>query len=263
MQPSKLRIALAQCDIADLNPEENLLRLTREVEQVAEQADLIVFPEAINTGFSDRAANLSEPWEEGPFSRQVEALARTHNIGIAGSIFIEEPGEKRRNRFFLASPERLQWQDKRHLFALGGEPDLVHPAEERRLVTFRGWRILPIVCYDLRFPVWCRCLRNDYDLIICVANWPRGRRSVWSTLLMARAMENLAYVVGVNRIGKDLAGLEYTGDSAIINPRGQVVASATEGLAETIIGEITYPPLAELRSKFPVWQDADAFTLID
>ena len=117
------------------------------------------------------------------------------------------------------------------------------------------------MCYDLRFPVWCRNVDKEYDLILVVANWPKPRRAVWQTLLRARAMENLCYVVGVNRIGSDPQGLIYTGDSALITPRGEIIAEAAAGAEELVCGSLSYEPLSELRRKFPVWADADRFTL--
>lgn len=260
MYPDNLRIALVQCSIVDLEAERNLEYVEQEVIRLSQEADLIVFPEAISTGFSADAIEHAEEWGAGVFYKRLSTLASSHGVAIAGSMFVLT-SEGRANRFFLISSDGVQWQDKRHLFALGGEPDKLYPARERKVLTYRGWRILPLVCYDLRFPVWSRCVANEYDLILCVANWPKGRRAVWSSLLVARAMENLAYVVGVNRVGQDASGLEYTGDSVLINPRGQILVSCAEASEQSVVHEISYAPLAELREKFPVWQDADVFVI--
>ena len=131
----------------------------------------------------------------------------------------------------------------------------------RQIFPYRGWRILPVICYDLRFPVWCRNVANEYDILVAVANWPRPRREVFRTLLRARAMENLSYAIGVNRVGEDPQGLLYVGDSAILNARGQVLAEAQTEEEEVLIATLDYAPLADLRHKFPVWADADTFDL--
>ena len=132
---------------------------------------------------------------------------------------------------------------------------------ERTIFTFHGWRILPVICYDMRFPVWCRNRQNEYDLMICVANWPRPRRRVFSTLLRARAMENLCYTIGVNRVGEDPQGLVYTGDSAVLNARGETLAEAKASQEAILLTSLDYTPLSGLRHRFPVWEDADSFTL--
>lgn len=260
MYPNNLRLALVQCNIIDLDTDANLYRLELELQQLKGKCELAIVPEAITTGFSPRAIESAEEWENSKLLHRLIDLSTRHQVALAGSAFTLDEGEAV-NRFFLIDGSDVQWQDKRHLFSLGGEPDMVKPTKERKVLSFRGWRIMPLVCYDLRFPVWTRCRQNDYDLIICVANWPKGRREVWSTLLRARAMENLAYVIGVNRVGKDLAGLEYLGDSALISSRGEVLSSCSAGNEEVSVCEISYQPLADLRQKFPVWQDADNFTL--
>lgn len=255
-----LRVALAQQSIIDLDCEQNLKKISELIASKQQEADLIVFPEAMLSGFSTEAMKQSITWE-GAELKTLQSLAKQYNVGIACSVFVEDRG-KHYNRFILCDEEgNIQWQDKKHLFRLGNEPLYMQASQERKLLRFKGWRILPIVCYDLRFPVWCRCQENDYDLIICIANWPRGRRDVWSTLLRARAMENLAYVIGVNRIGTDLEGLSYSGDSALINPRGEVIAYAPEDQENCITSTLHLEEVNKLRAKFPVWQDADPFSL--
>lgn len=256
----KIRVALIQCEIIDLDVEANLLRIKKEMKSLQGKADLVVFPESITTGFSNQGVSVADEWAIGEVVSHLISFSKSYGLAISGSYFVRE-GELCYNRFFLIDQDFVQYQDKRHLFSLGGEPDMVAPAKERKILSFRGWRILPVVCYDLRFPVWCRCLRNDYDMIICVANWPKGRRSVWSTLLKARAMENLSYAIGVNRVGRDAMGLDYLGDSAAIDPRGRELLVCEPGKEQTAVVELDYAPLAELREKFPVWKDADVFTL--
>lgn len=255
-----LRIALVQCPIIANSPEANLEYVVHCIERYAHEADLFVLPETITTGFSPEASNFVSAWGYGHTFDTLQALSQRFGIGLCGS-YLAKDGERRSNRFFLFDKdEEAQWQDKRHLFSLGGEPAMIEASSERHILSFRGWRILPTICYDLRFPVWCRCVDNEYDILITVANWPKARREVWSTLLKARAMENLAYVIGVNRIGVDSTGLIYSGDSALISPRGKYIAQCHE--EESIVfGTIESSSQEELRSKFPVWQDADTFTL--
>lgn len=256
-----LRIGIVQCSIVSNDIASNLVYVAQTVESYASQADLLVFPETITTGFTADASDYADAWESGAVYSRLKSLAVEYGVAIAGSYLVQDAHE-RFNRFFIFDEDgRVQWQDKRHLFSLGGEPNMVRPAKERRILSYRGWTILPTICYDLRFPVWCRNVGNEYDILVCVANWPKARREVWQTLLRARAMENLSYCIGVNRIGEDASGLIYTGDSALIDPRGRVLAFCPEGAEAVALYEIEYTPLADLRTKFPVWQDADTFTL--
>lgn len=259
MQPSpELRVAAVQCPILWNEPESNLRYIEEQLHGQG-TADLLVFPETILTGFSATAADYAD--REGRQLEELSRLARHYGKALAGSLLTTLEGQLY-NAFFLIDEEgQVQLQPKRHLFAPGGERGYVQPATERRILSYRGWRILPLVCYDLRFPVWCRNVDKEYDLILVVANWPKPRRAVWQTLLRARAMENLCYVVGVNRVGSDPQGLIYTGDSALITPRGEVVAEAAAGTEGVVCGILSYEPLSELRRKFPVWADADRFIL--
>ncbi len=165
------------------------------------------------------------------------------------------------NRWIFVSPGGETWSyDKRHLFSPGGEDKLFTPGKERIVFSFRGMRICPIICYDLRFPVWSRN-RNDYDLLINSSNWPESRRDVWITLLRARALENQSYVAGVNRIGVDGEGIKYCGDSMIIGPKGETIGSGRQNKECIVSGDISLPDLADFREKFPVLNDADQFTI--
>jgi hypothetical protein len=261
MQTDHLKIGAAQLDIAIGHAEANLHKVQQYTTQAAaEGCDLIVFPEVITSGFADfeRLAELP------PYTslESIRELANSHKVAIASSMLLRE-GDSIYNRIFLATAEGdLLTQDKRHLFSPGGEAKYVSPALERHIYLFKGWRILLTACYDLRFPVWCRNRNNEYDLIINCANWPQPRRRVWQTLLNARAMENLCYVCGVNRVGTDDDGLHYTGDSAIVDPRGNHLGEATPEEEQFFSAIIEREPMEKLRHKFPVWKDADSFTLI-
>ena len=258
--PAPLRVGAVQCEIHWNDVSANLELIESFVAKYASKVDLLIFPETITTGFSSEAAKLADE-ERGTTYQHLLSLAEQYQVSIMGS-YLSRVGEQIQNLIFLIEPDgRVQRQAKRHLFAPGGEKDFVSPATERQIFSYRGWRILPVICYDLRFPVWCRNVANEYDILIAVANWPRPRREVFRTLLRARAMENLSYAIGVNRVGEDPHGLVYVGDSAILNARGQALAEAqTEG-EEVLIATLDYAPLADLRHKFPVWADADTFDL--
>lgn len=259
--PSPIRLACLQIPLVDNDIEANLEQIEAQIRTLAGRADLVVLPEVFTTAFSPEATSYADVWPDGRVLGWLRSLSEELGLGICGSYIVRDPSGACYNRFALVDGQEVSYQDKRHLFSLGGEPELVSPARERRVLAFRGWRIMPLVCYDLRFPIWSRVVNNDYDMIIAVASWPRGRRRVWQTLLQARAMENLAYCVGVNRIGSDALGLSYAGDTVIHSPRGEALATAPADEEAVIVTSLDYAPLAELRRKFPVWQDADAFTL--
>lgn len=255
-----LRICAVQSSIWANDVAANLSLMARYVEQYAHESDLIIFPETITTGFSSEAASLADG-EDRKIYHYLAELSAKHGVALAGSYLAQHDGQAE-NLFFLISPEEeAQFQGKRHLFAPGEERGYVHPARERSIFTYRGWRILPTVCYDLRFPVWCRNVDCSYDLLINVANWPTPRREVYKTLLRARAMENLSYVVGVNRVGTDLKGLSYSGDSVVLDAKGKPLAEAREGMEEAILATLDLQSLLQFQQKFPVWADADRFTL--
>ncbi|WP_413626637.1 amidohydrolase [Luteibacter sp. Lutesp34] len=232
----------------------------------AAPSDLIVLPETFLSGFTnDTLANAESM--DGPSVAWMRALADEVKATITGSLVIRD-GDTVYNRLIWASPNgEMAWYDKRHLFRMAGEHTRYGGGNERLVVELKGWRILPQVCYDLRFPVWLRNGRNedsaggmDYDLALFVANWPAPRRQPWRTLLRARAIENLAYVIGVNRVGVDGNDLPYAGDSAVIDPVGEPLVEL--GTQEQVVTIVLDPaPLKAHRERFPAWMDADRFSL--
>ena len=229
-------------------------------------SDLIVLPETFLSGFSNDTRASAEPMD-GEGVAWLRALAGEVGAVLCGSLAIREDGVVY-NRLLWARPDGSYAQyDKRHLFRMAGEHTCYGSGNERLIVELKGWRILPQVCYDLRFPVWLRNRRRagavggmDYDLAVFVANWPAARRQPWRTLLRARAIENLGYVIGVNRVGVDGNDLPYAGDSAVIDPLG---ASVVELGAQEQVATVRLDPALLLahRERFPAWMDADAFTL--
>jgi omega-amidase len=252
-----LDLTLVQCELAWEEPEDNRRQIGKVIDQLEHATDLVVLPEMFTTGFSMNAlANAEEPG--GETQQWMCELASRHDCAITGSIAVHQ-GDAVFNRMLFATPEGVQHYDKRHLFRMLGEHKRYAEGEERVVVTWRGWRILLQVCYDLRFPVFSRN-REDYDLAIYVANWPDSRRHHWRQLLVARAIENLACVVGVNRIGADANGLSYSGDSMAIAGDGEVLLDALneKGAARVTLDGAN---LLAYREKFPCQLDADSFQL--
>jgi predicted amidohydrolase len=235
----------------------NLRHFDLQLEELTGR-DVIVLPEMFTTGFAMEAAQQSLPQDE--VVAWMRAKAQQTQALVAGSAALQtERGAV--NRFLLVEPGgHVHFYDKRHLFRMADEHHYYQAGNERVVFEWRGWRILPLVCYDLRFPVWSRN-RDDYDLALYVANWPAPRSLHWQSLLIARAIENLAYVAGCNRVGTDGNGHHYRGDSRIISPQGEILASAEAHQATRLDAELSLELLQEYREKFPAWQDADPFTL--
>jgi omega-amidase len=235
------------------------------VRKLAGSTDLIVLPETFLSGFTNETLGNAETME-GEGLRWMRSLATEVGAVITGSLVMRE-GDRCVNRLIWARPDgSFEAYDKRHLFRMAGEHERYASGEQRLIVELNGWRICPQVCYDLRFPVWLRNTYNrelqrfDYDLLVFVANWPAARRYAWSTLLRARAIENLAYCVGVNRVGTDGNQLTYSGDSAVLDFLGQPMIELG---AQEQIATVTLDPaaLAAHRERFPAWMDADTFAI--
>lgn len=252
----KLRLAYIQPDLIWENSGANLQKFEKVFNELTE-VDLVILPEMFNTGFTMNTKGVAENMQ-GRVVNWMKQIALENNYGLIGSAIIKE-GEDYFNRCFMALPcSNVKYADKRHLFRMGGEHKNFSPGTRPTVVDFFGWRIRPLVCYDLRFPVWSRN-RNNYDLLVYVANWPAPRRDVWLTLLKARAIENQCYVVGVNRVGEDGMGIQYTGDSMVIDPKGNIISSIEgEGVG---YADISLQELNQFREKFPVHLDADDFEL--
>ena len=236
----------------------NLENLERMMARVPEETSLVILPETFSTGFTMRARQFAEE-VNGKAVTWMKEKAGERNLTMAGSL-ITRVGEKIFNRLFWVDPEGIGGMyDKRHLFRMGREDEHFIPGDKRSLFTLEGFRFLPQICYDLRFPVFCRN-RNDYDVLFYVANWPAPRQPVWETLLRARAIENQAYVLGVNRVGPDGEGVDHLGGSCVWDPKGNAVEilGNQEGILNTSL-DLKY--LRDFRKKFPVWRDADRFLI--
>lgn len=256
MQP--LNLALIQTNTHWHDAAANRALFESWFEQVPNDADIVVLPEMFTTGFTMASAVVAEP-ANGDTLDWMRNHAFELDAALCGSVVIEDSG-RYFNRFVWAAPgEPLVFYDKRHRFRMAGEHEHYAAGVERKTFTYRGWRICPAVCYDLRFPVWLRN-RADYDLLLVVANWPAARLEAWRTLLRARAIENQAYVAAVNIVGVDGNGVEYSGGSAAIDPNGEVLVEQIEG-SILLRATLAMAPLESLRAAFPVWQDADRFNL--
>ncbi len=254
-----MRLALIQSNIVWEKKLNNLENLGVLVSSIPSGCEIVILPEMFNTGFSMDPEKLFEAPRSLTFDWMI-SMSKRGDYGICGSYIIKE-GNNFYNRWIFVTPSDKCWEyDKRHLFSPGNEDRLFTPGNQRIVFKFRGINICPNICYDLRFPVWSRN-RNDYDLLINSANWPESRREVWLTLLKARAIENVCFVAGANRTGTDGEGNKHCGDSMIIGPRGEVIASGLQNEECWISGEISASDLTKFRTKFPVLNDADKFKL--
>lgn len=242
------------CDIAA-----NRQALEPLIEQAAD-ADLIMLPEMFSTGFSMTPAPLAEP-TDGPTTQWLQQQATKAQAAICGSIIVEHNGLYYNQMLFAHPDGRLDRYNKRHLFRMAGEHKRYAPGQQRVVVEHRGWRIMLLVCYDLRFPVWSRCLNADYDLIALCASWPAARTFAWEALLPARAIENQCYVAACNRTGADGNGYEHLGRSAIYSPKGERLAMATDGQTSIATATLNLEELRQFRKSFPAYADADTFYL--
>lgn len=255
----KMKLSVIQPDLAWENKSVNLLKLGNLISSLNGKTDLVILPEMFNTGFSMQTEFLSEP-PNGETFLWMKKISDKGDFGLCGSYIILDGGKVYNQWVFVAPGEKRTIYNKRHPFSMGGEDKYFTPGISRLVFSFRGVRISPYICYDLRFPVWSRN-KNDTDLMIYVANWPAGRRNVWNILLRARAIENQCYVAASNRIGTDGQGINYCGDSMIIDPRGEIIASADAEKEQCITSKISMDELSDFRRKFPVLDDADDFTI--
>ncbi|MCI1639856.1 MAG: nitrilase family protein [Bacteroidales bacterium] len=260
-----MRISIVQLDIVLADPAANRNKVAQIVKTLPE-TDLIVLPEMFSTGFVTEPQGIAES-ENSETLKFMLRISKEKNCAVTGSIAVgEDEGDGKTvyyNRLYFVRPDgNVTVYNKRHLFTYGGEGKSFTAGRERVVVEWRGTRILLQICYDLRFPVFsrnrmvARIGRPDYDMIIYVASWPESRIDAWNTLLMARAIENQCYTVGVNRVGKDSA-CKYSGGSVILNPRGKPVAACLDYAEDTATAVIDMDYLSSFRDVFPVLEDAD------
>jgi predicted amidohydrolase len=254
-----LTVTLLQTALAWHEPAANRAHFSELLRGLPEPADLVVLPEMFTTGFTMDVRGQAETMA-GPTVAWMAGLARELNVTLCGSLIVEEAGRFHNRCVWMPPDGRLVHYDKRHLFRMAGEHEHFTAGDRREIVTLKGWRICPLVCYDLRFPVWSRGA-NAFDLLLYVANWPAARRSAWQSLLPARAVENQCYVAGVNRVGTDGRGVAYAGDSGLHDYLGQTLANLGEAPGHCTV-TLGLDALQRYREKFPAYLDADPFQLL-
>jgi len=266
----ELRLSLVQAPLVWENPKANWQYFENKLKNLAHKTDVVVLPEMFNTGFSMQSEKLAEQ-AEGPTFKWMQKMAKLLNAAITGSVITAENGSYY-NRLYWVEPDgNFKFYNKRHLFRMAGEHQFFSQGTERLVVSYKGFNIMPLVCYDLRFPVWSRNKNQinqtrtevspEYDLLIYVANWPKPRTAPWSSLLVARAIENQAFVAGVNRVGVDGNQVEYDGASALIDPKGEIISDIKLGEEAVKTYTIRLKELNDFREKFPVGLDADGFEI--
>ncbi|MDX1943357.1 MAG: amidohydrolase [Saprospiraceae bacterium] len=253
-----LRVTLVQSFLHWEDKSANLRQFDQKLASLAGQTDLIILPEMFSTGFSMNATALAEDMQ-GRTMQWLRDKAAILESGITGSFIAEENGHYYNRLVWMHPDGTYSTYDKRHLFTYADEHQHYTPGQQPLLVELKGWRILPLICYDLRFPVWSRNVQN-YDLLLYVANFPERRSHAWKSLLTARAIENLAYTIGVNRVGNDGNEISHSGDSMLIDYAGQTLYQISH-LEDIFTATLSYQALQEFRQRFAFLQDRDHFTI--
>lgn len=255
----KLIIALIQSDLVWENPVQNQLNFTEKIKSISQPVDVIILPEMFTTGFTMNASAVAENME-GETVKWMLKTAKNKNAAIVGSVIIEDDG-KYYNRLLFVHPEGIvDTYDKRHTFTLAGEDKVYMSGKEKLIVNYKGFRIRPLICYDLRFPVWSR-ITKDYDVLLYVANWPKPRITAWDALLKARAIENMSYCIGVNRVGLDESNYEYSGSSAVYDVLGEKISNIPLGKEHIEIITLEKNHIKKYREKLQFLNDQDGFNL--
>lgn len=253
----ELKIALVQSSLVWENPEQNRNNFSKKITLISSDSDLIILPEMFTTGFTMRPQNIAIEEGQLTLNWMIQKANEKQSV-IIGSIPFYEDGNYTNSLFFVQPDGSYQRYDKRHTFTLAGESDIYKAGTKKLIVEYKGFKICPLVCYDLRFPVWARNVEN-YDVLLYVANWPKPRITAWDTLIKARAIENMAFCVGVNRIGKDEMGHEYSGHSAVYDALGAQLAFSEK--EETIYTVLQKDHIISVREKLKFLADRDVFTL--
>ena len=255
---TNLRVSLVQTDLIWENPSANCAQLEEKLANLAGQTDVIVLPEMFSTGFS--MSEVGAEIGKGPALQWMQLQANRLGALIVGSLKVKQQNAFY-NRLFAVEPSgSFTAYDKRHLFRMGNEHEFYQSGNQQVILHYKGWNLALYVCYDLRFPVWSRNVGMSYDAAIYVANWPSARANAWRTLLQARAIENLSYVMGVNRVGTDANAVDYAGDSLLVDFKGGLQLDL-QAQDQILTSELSREALSEFRAKFPAHLDADSFNL--
>ena len=265
-----LNVTIIQSDLIWENVEQNIDNFTKYINSISDNTDLIVIPEMFNTGFAMNTEKLAEDIN-GNTIQWMANIAKQKNCVLTGSLIIKENNHFYNSLIWMSPDGTYERYDKRHLFRMGLEHDYFTAGNKKLIVELNGWKFLPLVCYDLRFPVWSRKrfyktqdiqAGNEYDCLIYVANWPESRSNVWKTLLAARAMENQSFVIGVNRIGKDGKDINYSGDSVVLDSYGKALTTTQTNMHSVETVTLSYNKLLKHRENFSVGLDSDEFQIL-
>jgi len=255
-----MKATVIQTDLRWEDKEANLAHLSSMLEKVPGETDLVVLPEMFTTGFSMNPASLAEPMD-GPSVNWMKARSSAGNYALCGTLIIESDGKYYNRLIFVTPAGEIVKYDKRHLHSISGEHTVYTAGNEQVICSYKEYNFNMQICYDLRFPVWSRN-RGTSDVIIYSANWPAVRSYAWKSLLVARAIENQCYVLGVNRIGTGPDATSYSGDSVIIGPKGDILAYLDPDTEGVITAELSKESLEKYRADMPVWRDADKFSIL-
>ena len=253
-----LKVALVQADLVWENKKTNLSNIEKSIDSLPSDVDVIILPEMFSTGFTMNPAPNAETME-GDAVKWMKRISHEKNAALTGSLIIAE-GNGYFNRLIWMLPDgSFSYYDKKHLFTLAGEQNFYKAGNKKLIVDYKGWKICPMICYDLRFPVWLRNTEN-YDLLIVVANWPERRISHWEHLLVARAIENQSYVIGVNRVGTDGNDFYYNGSTMVVNPMGKKMLKISD-LSNVVVATLKYDQITQIRKDLPFLNDRDQFSI--
>lgn len=255
---NELTVSLLQANLQWENPNANFSLFEEMIGRLA-KTDLIILPEMFSTGFSMQPAKLFDK-PEGKTLTWLQKMAKQTKAAITGSAIIRQENHFYNRLFFVFPEGEHLTYDKKHLFTYAGEEKVYAPGNRHLIVSYKGWKIMPLVCYDLRFPVWCRNT-EEVDLQIFVANWPERRSEAWQTLLKARAIENMCYVAGLNRVGEDGNGIAHSGDSVVHDELGKKVLQLTPSIEESATVKLSKDQIEKSRSRFSFLKDRDQFSL--
>jgi len=256
----KLKVTLFQSELIWENPEENRKYFSNKMQSFKDKTNLIILPEMFTTGFTMNTSLAEE--EEGDTLRWMQMEAKRNNCAITGSVIISEKGSYYNRLFFVFPNGDYKTYNKRHTFTLAGEDKTYSAGNEHLIIDYLGWRISPLICYDLRFPVWARNTQ-DYDVLLYVANWPQRRILAWDALLKARAIENMSYCIGVNRIGADGNGHMYNGHSAVFDVLGEQISDSNNEIDFTQTISLQKSHIEKNRKHLQFLNDRDEFNLIE
>lgn len=256
---NELNVVGIQADLVWENPTKNLTFFEEKINMLSKNTDLVVLPEMFTTGFTMNPEKIAEKMDGNAVS-WMQKMASENKIALCGSLVIEENNNYYNRMVFVHPSEEIETYDKRHSFTLAGEDKVYTSGTEKLIVTYKGWRICPLICYDLRFPIWTRNTDN-YDLLIFMANWPIKRIKAWETLLKARAIENMSYVIAVNRTGEDANNYNYSGNSLVVDYFGEVMSNLQHPKEGVVKARLIKTAQDSIRKKLGFLNDKDSFKI--